>query len=255
MNKFYDNNANNIEYFDIHNHKPKIEVKKKREDIREFSDSQLAEKLDDVEIKLQGLSEMYKATDNQETLTTISKLTSFKTAIRIEMRNRKMESYQKLKEKNAELESLLNGGAKIEVDAELTKKLAHSESVNENLKQEIRALKHQITKDDSILTKDDLKKNPKAKPYVDILKDQVSTQRMALAAANEKTKSLNAEITHLKCVISENKEAEKTKRHELNVKHDKYVVAYLLEYIKNTVSESEYQEVIEDMNEIREKNK
>ena len=37
------------------------------------------------------------------------------------------------------------------------------------------------------------------------------------------------------------------------MKHDKYVVAYLLEYIKNTVSESEYQEVIEDMNEIREK--
>ena len=66
---------------------------------------------------------------------------------------------------------------------------------------------------------------------------------------------LNSEITHLKGVISENKEAENTKRHELNVKHDKYVVTYLLEYIKNTVSESEYQEVIEDMNEIREKNK
>ena len=55
----------------------RLKSKKKREDIREFSDSQLAEKLDDVEIKLQGLSEMYKATDNQETLTTISKLTSF----------------------------------------------------------------------------------------------------------------------------------------------------------------------------------
>ena len=107
MNKFYDNNANNIEYFDIHNHKPKIEVKKKREDIREFSDAQLAEKLDDVEIKLQGLSEMYKATYNQETLTTISKLTSFKTAIRIEMRNRKIESYSKLNARVAILESEL----------------------------------------------------------------------------------------------------------------------------------------------------
>lgn len=251
MNKFYDNNANNIEYFDIHNHKPKIEVKKKREDIREFSDSQLAEKLDDVEIKLQGLSEMYKATDNQETFTTISKLTSFKTTLRIEMRKRKMESYQKLKEKNAELESLLNGGAKIEADAELAKKLEHSESVNENLKQEIRALKHQITKDDSILTKEDLKKNPKAKLYVDILKDQISTQRMALAAANEKTKSLNAEITHLKGVISENKEAEKTKRHAINVKNDKYKYEYCKAYLKQVLSESEYNGVIEDLNEIK----
>ena len=223
MNKFYDNNANNIEYFDIHNHKPKIEIKKKREDIREFSDSQLAEKLDDVEIKLQGLSEMYKATDNQETLTTISKLTSFKTAIRIEMRNRKMESYSKLNARVAILESeLKNKPSFVEQnnDAELLKKIEHSEKVINSLKGEVMALKKKQTQ---------------------IHSDHIER--------------LNAEITNLKGVISENKEAEKTKRHELNVKHDKYVVAYLLEYLKNTVSESEYQEVIEDMNEIREKKK
>lgn len=223
MNKFYDNNANNIEYFDIHNHKPKIEVKKKREDIREFSDAQLAEKLDDVEIKLQGLSEMYKATDNQETFTTISKLTSFKTTLRIEMRNRKIESWSKLNARVAILESeLKNKPSVVEQnnDAELLKKIEHSEKVINSLKGEVMALKKKQT--------------------------QIHSDHIA---------RLNAEITHLKGVISKNKEAEKTKRHELNVKHDKYVVAYLLEYIKNTVSESEYQEVIEDMNEIREKNK
>lgn len=215
MNKFYDNNANNIEYFDIHNHKPKIEVKKKREYICEFSDSQLAEKLDDVEIKLQGLSEMYKATDNQETFTTISKLTSFKTAIRIEMRNRKIESYSKLNARVAILESeLKNKPSVVEQnnDAELLKKIDHSAKVISSLQGEVKSGK-------------------------------------------DKIKQLGIQIEGLKSVISENKEAEKTKRHELNVKHDKYVVAYLLEYIKNTVSESDYQEVIEDMNEIREKNK
>lgn len=223
MNKFYDNNANNIEYFDIHNHKPKIEVKKKREDIREFSDAQLAEKLDDVEIKLQGLSEMYKATDSQETFTTISKLTSFKTAIRIEMRNRKIESYSNLNSRVAILESeLKNKPSFVEQnnDAELLKKIEHSEKVINSLKGEVMALKKKQT--------------------------QIHSDHIA---------RLNAEITNLKGVISENKEAEKTKRHELNVKHDKYVVTYLLEYIKNTVSELEYQEVIEDMNAIREKNK
>lgn len=215
MNKFYDNNANNIEYFDIHNHKPKIEVKKKREDIREFSDAQLAEKLDDVEIKLQGLSEMYKATDNQETFTTISKLTSFKTAIRIEMRNRKIESYSKLNARVAIIESeLKNKPSFVEQnnDAKLLKKIEHSAKVISSLQGEVKSGK-------------------------------------------DKIKQLGIQIEGLKLVISENKEAEKTKRHELNIKHDKYVVAYLLEYIKNNVSESEYQEVIEDMNEIREKNK
>ena len=215
MNKFYDNNANNIEYFDIHNHKPKIEVKKKREDIREFSDAQLAEKLDDVEIKLQGLSEMYKATDNQETFTTISKLTSFKTAIRIEMRNRKIESWSKLNARVAILESELKNKPSVNDqnnDAELLKKIEHSAKVISSLQGEVKSGK-------------------------------------------DKIKQLGIQIEGLKLVISENKEAEKTKRHDLNVKHDKYVVDYLLEYIKNTVSESEYQEVIEDMNEIREKNK
>lgn len=215
MNKLYDNNANNIEYFDIHNTKPKIEVKKKREDIREFSDAQLAEKLDDVEIKLQGLSEIYKATDNQETFTTISKLTSFKTAIRIEMRNRKIESYSKLNARVAILESeLKNKPSVVEQnnDAELLKKIEHSAKVISSLQGEVKSGK-------------------------------------------DKIKQLGIQIEGLKLVISESKEAEKTKRHELNIKHDKYVVAYLLEYIKNTVSESEYLEVIEDMNEIREKNK
>lgn len=175
----------------------------------------MAEKLDDVEIKLQGLSEMYKATDNQETLTTISKLTSFKTAIRIEMRNRKIESYSKLNSRVAILEGeLKNKPSVVEQnnDAELLKKIEHSEKVIASLQGEVKSGK-------------------------------------------DKIKQLGIQIEGLKLVISESKEAEKTKRHELNIKHDKYVVAYLLEYIKNTVSESEYLEVIEDMNEIREKNK
>ena len=213
MNKFYDNHANDIEYFNIN--KPKIEVKKKREDIREFSDAQLAEKLDDVEIKLQGLSEMYKATDNQETFTTISKLTSFKTAIRIEMRNRKIESYSKLNARVAILESeLKNKPSVVEQnnDCELLKKIEHSAKVISSLQGEVKSGK-------------------------------------------DKIKQLGIQIEGLQSVISENKEAEKTKRHELSVKHDKYIVEYLREYLKNTISESEYQEVIEDMNEIREKNK
>lgn len=81
MNKFYDNNANNIEYFDLH--KPKIEVKKKREDIREYTDDQLKQKQDEIKIKLQGLYEMYEFTKSEKTLEAISKLMAFRSAIRI----------------------------------------------------------------------------------------------------------------------------------------------------------------------------
>lgn len=215
----YDNHANDIEYFDLH--KPKIEVKKKREDIREFSDAQLAEKLDDVEIKLQGLSEMYKATDNQETFTTISKLTSFKTAIRIEMRNRKIESYAKLNARVAILEGELKSKPSV-VDknnnADLLKQIEHSEKVINSLKGELMAFKK---KQPELMLKN-------IQPYKD-------------------------ELSELKKVIRENKESEKTKRHAINVKNDKYICAYLLEYIKNTVTEQEYAEVIDDVNEIRAK--
>ena len=176
MNKLYDNHANDIEYFNIN--KPKIEVKKKREDIREYTDDQLKQKQDEIKIKLQGLYEMYEFTKSEKTLEAISKLMAFRSAIRIEAK----------------------------------------------------------------------KRNPQEdKDYEKLLSD--------LNQAREKIKVLGLQISDMAKQIAENRQVEKTKRHELNVKHDKYVVAYLLEYIKNNVSESEYLEVIEDMNEIREKNK
>lgn len=131
------------------------------------------------------------------------------------MRNRKIESYAKLNARVAILESELKNKPSVNDqnnDAELLKKIEHSEKVIASLQGEVKS-------------------------------------------GNDKIKQLGIQIEGVKLVISENKEAEKTKRHELSVKHDKYIVEYLREYLKNTISESEYQEVIEDMNEIREKNK
>lgn len=172
--KFYDNNANDIEYFALH--KPKIEVKKKREDIREYTDDQLKQKQDEIKIKLQGLYEMYEFTKSEKTLEAISKLMAFRSAIRIEAKKRNP---------------------------------------------------------------------PEDKDYEKLQSE--------LNQAREKIKILGLQISDMAKQIAENRQVEKTKRHELSVKHDKYVCAYLLEYIKNTVTEQEYAEVIDDVNEIRAK--
>lgn len=74
-----------------------------------------------------------------------------------------------------------------------------------------------------------------------------------LNQAREKIKILGLQISDMAKQIAEDRQVEKTKRHKLSVKHDKYVCAYLLEYIKNTVTEQEYAEVIDDVNEIRAK--
>lgn len=174
----YDNHANDIEYFNLH--KPRIEVKRKSENIADFSDDQLVQKLDEANIRLSGLYEIHKKTNDSNTLESIGKLMKFRTAIRIEMRNRKVDPYHKLKEKIGDTEAL-------------------------NL--EIKNLTNQV--------------------------EQL-----------KQSKALEYKIQ---------KEVEKTKRHEINIKNDKYACAYLLEYVRNTVSKEEYDEVLSDLKEIREK--
>lgn len=87
MNKqvIYDNHANNIEYFSLH--------KPVKRDIKEISDQELLDIHLVIEEKTFGLTVLYNETKNESTFTKLSKLTAFKTAIRIQMRKRKLESY------------------------------------------------------------------------------------------------------------------------------------------------------------------
>lgn len=81
----YDNHANNIEYFPLH--------KPVKRDIKEMSDQELLDIHLEIEEKAFGLTVLYNETKNETTFIKLSKLTAFKTAIRIQMRKRKLESY------------------------------------------------------------------------------------------------------------------------------------------------------------------
>lgn len=197
MNTHYDNHANDIEYFDLH--RPKIEVKKKSNfvDINDLSDSQIIERLDEVDIRLEELTELYNNTKHEGTFTILSKLHGFKSVIRANMRKRKLETNESLRLKIIALEKQLSDIGLGESSKEQSKKINHLNLVNENLKNEVKS-------------------------------------------AKESNKKLVLQIEQLKVSLSQNKEVEKTKRHEINVLNEKYRYQYLKSFIKNHIGESEY---------------
>lgn len=197
MNTHYDNHANDIEYFDLH--RPKIEVKKKSNfvDINDLSDIQIIERLDEVDIRLEELTELYNNTKHEGTFTILSKLHGFKSVIRANMRKRKLETNESLRLKIITLEKQLGEIGLNEANKDQQKKINHLNLVNDNLKNEVKSVK-------------------------------------------ESNKKLGLQIEQLKVSLSQNKEAEKTKRHEINVLNEKYRYEYLKSFIKNYTGESEY---------------
>lgn len=214
MNAHYDNHANDIEYFDLH--KPKIEVKKKSNfvDINDLSDSQVIEKLEEVEIRLGELTELYNNTKHEGTFTILSRLHSFKSVIRASMRKRKLETNESLRLKIIGLEQKLGN-----VDKDQEKKINHLNLVNENLKNEVKALKESG-------------KKIKTSGGGNLIEENFRLR--------EEKRELGLLVLDLQKIIAENKEAEKTKRHEINVINEKYKYDYLKEFIKNHVDEFEY---------------
>lgn len=194
---YYDNQANVIDY---------IKPNRKRNDIDldVCADDELAELLETMLLKRQGLQEMYQGTQNEFTLKAISKLTSFISAIRMQMRKRKLVPYSDLTKQIICLESQLkdlNSSSTGEQD----KRVKHLEAVNDSLKGEVKTLK----------------------PF------------------KEKVIQLKDELTHLRAVIAENREVEKTKRHAMSVESSKYKYEYCRGYLKDVLPESEYNEMIE----------
>lgn len=209
MNTHYDNHANDIEYFDLH--RPKIEVKKKSNfvDINDLSDIQIIERLDEVDIRLEELTELYNNTKHEGTFITLSKLHGFKSVIRANMRKRKLETNESLRLKIDELKKQFSDIGLNEVSKDQEKKINHLNLVNENLKNEIKTLK-------------------------------LNNNLQALSVSRTKVEQLTKELANVRSVLAENREAEKTKRHEINVLNEKYRYEYLKSFIKNHIGESEY---------------
>lgn len=214
MNAHYDNHANDIEYFDLH--KPKIEVKKKSNfvDINDLSDSQVVEKLEEVEIRLGELTELYNNTKHEGTFTILSRLHSFKCVIRANMRKRKLETNESLRLKIIGLEQKLGN-----VDKDQEKEINHIKLVNENLKNEIKALK-------------------------------LNNNLQALSVSRAKVEQLTKELAIVRSVLAENREVEKTKRHEINVRNEKFIPKKLSKILKDLISDSDYKKVLDALKEM-----
>lgn len=121
MNQFYDNHANNIEYFNIHNKKPK---QKKREfvDLSLISNDELFELHVETKIKLEDVTEVYKLTKSEFVLEKLNRISRFRTAIRVAMKKRKVLTYSEYNLKLATLEAKLKSNTAIaNNDSELKK--------------------------------------------------------------------------------------------------------------------------------------
>lgn len=217
MNKavFYDNQANAIDW--IKNDKPKIKVMKKdnKLDVRELSNDELLEKITETQIKREELTIMYNMTKSESTLVQVSKITSFISVMRAEVRKRKLDTYENLKSQIISLESQLIEIKNDRKPVVSDKSIKFLNNVNENLKNEVKALMEKIEKKD------------------------------------EKISLLQSEIAKKDKCLKDNKEAEKTKRHAINVAHDKDKYEYCKDYLKLVLPESEYNEMIEYISNMR----
>ena len=107
--QFYDNNANNIEYFNLH--KPKVEVKRKELfDFKNASNDEVLQKIEECQIKYDDLLVFYNDTKHETTFVQISKLRAFISMMRGELKNRNVQpnfvlenQIAELKRKNADL--------------------------------------------------------------------------------------------------------------------------------------------------------
>lgn len=217
MNKavFYDNQANAIDW--IKNDKPKIKVMKKdnKLDVRELSNDELLEKITETQIKREELTIMYNMTKSESTLVQVSKITSFISVMRAEVRKRKMHTYENLKSQIISLESQLIEIKNDRKPVVSDKSIKFLNNVNENLKNEVKALKEKIEKKD----------------------EQISSLKLEIAKKD-------------KC-LKDNKEAEKTKRHIINIKNDKFAFEYVKNYLSQVISKEEMDGVNNDLHEMR----
>lgn len=102
----YDNKAGVIDYFNIHENSQKF-VNKKQLDLTTISAKELFELHAENEIKFADLSELYQVLKDDITLGNLSRLSKFRTAVRIEMRKRDMVSYDEMLNKIKSLEEMV----------------------------------------------------------------------------------------------------------------------------------------------------
>lgn len=218
MNKavFYDNQANAIDW--IENDKPKIKVMKKdnKLDVRELSNDELLEKITETQIKREELTIMYNMTKSESTLVQVSKITIFISVMRAEVRKRKLDTYENLKSQIISLESQIIEIKNDRQPVVSDKSIKFLNNVNENLKNEVKALKEKIEKKD------------------------------------EKISSLKSEIARKDADFKTNRQAEKTKQISMQVNSEPYKIKYLVTYLKNIVDENEFKLIVADLKELNE---
>lgn len=137
---YYDNNANQIDYVVPH----KIEVKRNFTDLNIMSDDELVAKLDEVEIRIAELGELYNLTKREDTFITLSKVSSFRSVIRAHMRKRGLKKNSEL---IAEIKELKEQLANVQV----VKCKDKSEAVIASLKGEVAAYRKKIGQLNDIL--------------------------------------------------------------------------------------------------------
>ena len=99
MNQFYDNHANDIEYFNIPakaKSEQKPVSKKKIIKVEDLTDDELFDKHIEVTTSFHEMAELYQKTQSQNVLTRLEKLSTFKTVVRIAVRKRKIETYSQM---------------------------------------------------------------------------------------------------------------------------------------------------------------
>ena len=206
---YYDNNANNIEYFSLH------KEKKRGFDFNCASMKEIEEKLIECSAKREELVLLYNETKHEGAFVKLSKMSSFMSILKSEFRKRNMIPSDVYEDKIAELEK------------------------------EIVVLKQTNVKDDS-------KEIEKLKANNNSLKGEIAAFRDKYNLSNAKNTELGATISTLMAKLKENKEAEKTKRHELNIRNDKDANKYLLDKIKELATGDQMFEIIAELKIIRE---
>ena len=86
MNKFYDNHANDIEFFDIK--KPKANRVRDERNLSEMTLEELNEKKIEIDILHSELLNLHAKTGCQKTLDRVTKLTTYKIALNIAIKKR-----------------------------------------------------------------------------------------------------------------------------------------------------------------------
>ena len=212
MNTYYDNNANNIEYFPLHG-----KGRKPRSfEVSRASNLEILEKIDESNIFRDGLIELYNSTKSEDAYKKLSKVSAFIAVLRAEVRKRSIRTIESLESEINELKSQIPQSNPID-----SKEFRKIQLANDSLKGEVRAYKEKLAtleaklKSNTAIANNDSELKKYKKLYEDQLKSNVAI-----------------------------KEVERTKRCELNVMRELNIHREFKLLIKEHIGDDAYLRLI-----------